>query len=176
MIRVIAGIAVLLSSTGFLHAQTECTRSMLQKAAASYIAAQEAGDMSKMSLAPDAKFQQDMSEIAGDKGLWNTALPIALHNSIYDVGRCKTFSEVIVAEGGHPYVIGTRLTVKDGKIAEIDSLVTHSERAGALRSASLAGACASCRGRRSHSTLRKWVGRPIKGNAGFPRRRRPSSF
>jgi len=100
---------------------------MLQKAAASYIAAQEAGDLSKMSLAPDAKFKQDMSEIAKDKGLWNTALPIALHNSIYDVGRCKTFSEVIVSEGGHPYVIGTRLTVKDGKIAEIDSLVTDKE-------------------------------------------------
>ena len=27
-----------------------------------------------------------------------------------------TFSEVIVTEGGHPYVLGTRLKVKDGKV------------------------------------------------------------
>jgi hypothetical protein len=65
-----------------------------------------------------------MSETGRDKGLWNTALPIAFHRSIYDVARCKTFTEVIVTEGGHPYVLGTRLTVKDGKVTEIDSLVT----------------------------------------------------
>lgn len=124
MIRILVSIAVLLSSTAFLHAQAECTRSMLQAAAASYIAAQEAGDLSKMSLADEVKFIEDMSETTKDKGLWNTALPIAFHRSIYDVGRCKTFSEVIVTEGGHPYVIGTRLTVEAGRITEIDSLVS----------------------------------------------------
>ena len=54
MIRVILSMLVLLSSTAFLHAEAECTRSMLQAAAASYIAAQEAGDLSKMSLAVSA--------------------------------------------------------------------------------------------------------------------------
>lgn len=102
----------------------KCDRAMLEAAVTSYIAAQESGDISKMSLAPDAKFKQNMSEIAKDKGLWNTALPIALHRSIYDVVRGKTFTEVIITEGGHPYVLGTRLTVDKGKITEIDSLVS----------------------------------------------------
>jgi len=124
MIRAILGVAILLSSTAFVHAQTECTRSMLQAATHSYIAAQTAGDLSKMTLAEKVKFIENMSDTTREKGLWNTALPIAFHRSIYDVGRCKTFSEVIVTEGGHPYVIGTRLTVKDGKVTEIDSLVT----------------------------------------------------
>ena len=101
-----------------------CSRSMLIEAADSYIAAQEAGDISKVSLAPDAKFLEDMSETTKDKGLWNTPLPIAHHRSIYDAGRCKTFTEAIVTEGGHPYVIGTRLTVDKGKVTEINSLVT----------------------------------------------------
>ena len=105
----------------------QCDREMLKAAVASYIAAQESGDISKMSLAPDAKFKENMSETTKDKGLWNTALPIAFHRSIYDVARCKTFSEVIVTEGGHPYVIGTRLTVDKGKIIEIDSLVTDKD-------------------------------------------------
>jgi len=123
MIRAILSMAILLGSTVFVNAQTVCTRSMLQAAADSYIAAQRAGDLSKMSLDPKVKFIENMSDTAKEKGLWNTALPIALSHSIYDVGRCKTFSEVIVTEG-KPYVIGTRLTVKDGKITEIDSLVT----------------------------------------------------
>jgi hypothetical protein len=124
MFRAIVSVAILLSSTALLHAQTECTRSVLQAATESYIAAQTAGDVTKISFAPKVKYLENMKEITQDKGLWNTALPIALHHSIYDVGRCKTFSEVIVTEGGHPYVIGTRLKVQDGKISEIDSLVT----------------------------------------------------
>ena len=77
----------------------ECDRAMLIDAAESYIAAQETGDISKMSLAKDAKFKRDMSEITKDKSLINTALPISFHRSIYDSARCKTFSEVVVTEG-----------------------------------------------------------------------------
>ena len=124
MIRAILSIAILLCSAALAQAQAECTRPMLQAAADSYIAAQTAGDMSKMSLAPKAKFFENMKEITKEKGLWNRALPIALHRSIYDTGRCMTFSEVIVTEGGHPYVLGTRLKLKDGMVTEIDSLVT----------------------------------------------------
>ncbi len=105
----------------------ECDRDMLKAATESYIAAQEAGDLSKMALADKVKFIEDMSEIEKDKGLWNTPLPVAHHLSIYDVGRCKTFTEVIVTEGGHKYVIGTRLEVDKGKIKEIDSLVTDKD-------------------------------------------------
>jgi hypothetical protein len=127
MIRAIVTMAILLSGSAAVRAQTECPRSMLQAATESYIAAQEAGDLSRMALAPEVKYIENMSETTKDKGLWNTALPIAFHRSIYDVGRCKTFTEVIVTEGGHPYVIGTRLTVKDGRVSEIDSLVTDED-------------------------------------------------
>jgi hypothetical protein len=124
MIRAIVSIVILLCSTALVQAQTECTRSMLQAATDSYIAAQTEGNPSKMALSPKVKYSENMKEITQDKGLWNTALPIAFHRSICDVGRCMTFSEVIVTEGGHPYVLGTRLKVKDGKVLEIDSLVT----------------------------------------------------
>jgi hypothetical protein len=127
MIRVIVSMAIFLSSAAILRAQERCTRSMLQAATDGYIAAQTAGALSKMSLAPKVKYIENMTETTKEKGLWNTALPIALHRSIYDVGRCKTFTEVIVTEGGHPYVIGTRLAVKDGKVSEIDSLVTDQD-------------------------------------------------
>ena len=129
MIREIVSVMILLSGAASLHAQTEreCTRSILKAATDSYITAQEAGDLSKMALASKVKYIENMNETTKDKGLWNTPLPIAFHRSIFDVGRCKTFSEVIVTEGGHPYVTGTRLKVEDGKVAEIDSLVTDDD-------------------------------------------------
>ncbi len=125
MIRAIVSLTILLSSTAVVRAQ--CTRSMLQAATDSYIAAQTAGDLSRVSLAPKIKYIENMQDTTKEKGLWNTALPIAFHRSILDVGRCKTFSEVIVTEGGHPYVIGTRLTLKGGQVTEIDSLVTDKD-------------------------------------------------
>jgi hypothetical protein len=77
-----------------------------------------------MSLAAQVKFFENMVEIKKDKGLWNTPLPIAFHRSIIDVDSCRTFTEVIITEGGNPYVLGTRLKLENGKISEIDSLVT----------------------------------------------------
>ncbi|MDM7997067.1 MAG: hypothetical protein QUT30_15455 [Acidobacteriota bacterium] len=124
MIRAIVGLALLWSTAAVGWAQNACTRSELQAATDSYIAAQTAGNLSKMALAPQVKYVENMSEIAKEKGLWNTPLPIAFHRSIYDVARCMTFTEVIVTEGGHPYVLGTRLKVKNGKVNLIDSLVT----------------------------------------------------
>jgi hypothetical protein len=126
MIRTTISLAILLAGSGAVYAQ-ECTRPMLQAAVESYLAAQTSGDISRMSLDAKAKFQENMIPTTREKGLWNTALPIAHTISIYDVPRCKTFTEVIVTEGGHPYVLGTRLAVKSGKITEIDSLVSDQD-------------------------------------------------
>jgi len=102
----------------------ECTRQSLQAATDSYLAAQKSGDRTKMAFADKVKYLENMSEVDAGKGLWNTALPIAFSRSFLDKDRCRTFSEVIVTEGGHPYVIGTRLSVDKGKITAIDSLVS----------------------------------------------------
>jgi len=129
MIRVFVSIAVLLCSTSFFRdsaaaAQTKgCSRTVLQAAVDSYLAAQGAGKPSKMDLAPKVKYVENMKEIKYDQGLWNTPLPIAFHRSILDVDSCRTFTEVIVTEG-QPYVLGTRLKVDNGRISEIDSLIT----------------------------------------------------
>ncbi len=77
-----------------------------------------------MSFAEKTKYLENMQDVAADKGLWNTAPPISLNRSFLDAKRCKTFSEVIVTEGSHQYVIGTRLSVDNGRITAIDSLVS----------------------------------------------------
>lgn len=102
-----------------------CTRQSLEAAVASYLAAQQAGDATKMALAEKVKYLENMAAISADKGLWNSPLPIAFSRSFYDEVRCRTFSEVIVTEPSHQYVIGTRLTVDRGRITGIDSLVSR---------------------------------------------------
>ena len=104
-----------------------CSREVLQKAVDSYVAAQASGDISKMVFGPNVRFMENMEPVEKEKGLWNTALPIAFHRSYLDPDICKSFTEVIVTEGDHQYVIGTRLTVEFGKITEIDSLVTDKD-------------------------------------------------
>jgi hypothetical protein len=122
--RTIATLVLLCAAAGAHAQQATCTRAQLQSAADSYIAAQRAGDVSKMALTDDAKLLENMSDVAKSAGLWNTALPIALARSFLDPIRCRTFTEVIVTEGNHQYVVGTRLYVKDAKITRVDSLVT----------------------------------------------------
>ena len=61
-----------------------CTRESLQTAVDSYVAAQKVGDRTKMVLADKVKYLENMGEVAADKGLWNTALPIAFSRSFLD--------------------------------------------------------------------------------------------
>lgn len=125
------GVCLSLAAKAGAQAQTAtpqayptCTRAELQAAVDSYLAAQNAGDASKVAFAEKSAFFENMAAVEKAKGLWNTALPISLSRSVLDSTRCKTFTEIVVTEGGHPYVIGTRLYVDAGKVTRIDSLVS----------------------------------------------------
>ena len=88
------------------------------------MAAQKSGDISALPLDPKAHFLQDMTTVDKAKGMWNTKLPVADAISFHDPVRCKTFTQIIVNDGGKPYVIGTRLYMNQGKILRVDRLVT----------------------------------------------------
>jgi hypothetical protein len=128
MIRAIVGIAILFCGASSIRdvnaAAGQCTRAELQAAVDSYLAAQKAGNLSKAPLADKVDYIENMSEVKKEQGLWNSPLPIAFSRSFLDVESCQSFTEVIITEGGNPYVLGTRLKVENGKISGIDSLIT----------------------------------------------------
>lgn len=124
MIRITSVFLAVLLLAANVQAQESCTHEVLQAAVDGYLAAQKSGDSAKMLLAANAKFFENMESVDKGNGLWNTALPIAYSNSFLDPVRCKSFTEVIVTKGDHQYVVGTRLTVADNKVTEINSLVT----------------------------------------------------
>ncbi|HXS79140.1 MAG TPA: hypothetical protein VN818_02605 [Gammaproteobacteria bacterium] len=129
----IAGACLLLGVVSFAEAQPPaqppaappvCTRAELKAAADSYVAAQKSGNVAGMAFADKVVFRENMADVAKEAGLWTKALPVALSRSFLDPVRCRTFTEVVVTEGDHQYVLGTRLYVDQRKITRVDSLVT----------------------------------------------------
>ncbi len=131
MIRAIA-LFVLLCSTLAVRAETiplpaaksGCTRPKLQAIADKYVKALKKGKPSLMPLASQVKYIERRKEVPLGQGIWKTPLVVDFCRTLIDVEICETFTEVISAKNTPQYVTGTRLKVVDGKITEIESLVS----------------------------------------------------
>jgi len=108
-----------------IFAQVACTRDGLQAATNLYIAAQTKGDPSGMPLANGLAYIENMQVVDIKAGVIQKPLKIDFHRTLIDTATCQTFTEVIVTDKSHPYVLGTRLRVNHDKIAEIESMVTQ---------------------------------------------------
>jgi hypothetical protein len=108
-------------------AQTACTRADLQSAVDSYLAAQKSGNTAALPLAASAKYIENAEASAFDKGIVKNALKIDFSRSLLDTEICETFTEVIVTDKAHPYVLGVRIKVANRKIAELEALVTDAD-------------------------------------------------
>jgi len=118
-------LSALLFAPAASFAQVNCTRDGLQAAADLYIGAQSKGDPSGMPLANGLAYIENMQVVDIKSGVIEKPLKIDFHRTLIDPATCQTFTEVIVTDKTHPYVIGTRLRINHDKIAEIESLVTQ---------------------------------------------------
>ncbi|MEO5926073.1 MAG: hypothetical protein ABIR70_19790 [Bryobacteraceae bacterium] len=106
------------------YAQVSCTRAGLQAAADLYVAAQKSGDTSKMPLAMGLGYWENHQVTPIANGLIKKAMKVDHVRSLIDTSTCQTFTEVIVTDKAAPYVLGTRMRVNHGLIAEIETLWT----------------------------------------------------
>jgi hypothetical protein len=112
-------IGTLLAPTA-VFAQLSCSRDGLQKAVDLYIAAQTKGDTSGMPLAAGLGYMENVAPADISKGIIKTPMKIDFNRSLLDPDTCQTFTEVIVTDKEHPYVLGTRMRVNHDKIAELE--------------------------------------------------------
>jgi len=105
-------------------AEVSCTRGGLQEAVDLYIKAQTNGDIASLPLATGVGYQENMEAADINEGMVNKPLEIDHHLSILDPDSCQTFTEVIVTDKKKPYVLGTRMRINHGKIAEVETLWT----------------------------------------------------
>lgn len=117
-------LAVLLAPAASF-AQVACTRDGLQAATNLYIDAQSKGDTSAMPLATGLAYIENMRVVDIKAGVIQKPLKIDFHRTLVDPTTCQTFTEVIVTDKTHPYVLGTRVRVNHDKIVEIESMVTQ---------------------------------------------------
>ena len=106
------------------YAQISCTREGLKAAADLYIAAQTKGDVSGLPLAKGLGYVENFKPVSIDEGLIKKPMKIDHQRTLVDPATCQTFTEVIVTDKASPYVLGTRLRVNHGLIAEIETLWT----------------------------------------------------
>ena len=119
--------SIILATPVRVRAQAACTRADLQSAVDSYLAAQRTGKADALPLAAAAKYIENTETSSFDKGILKNALKIDFSRSLLDTTICETFTEVIVTDKSHPYVLGVRTKVTNRKIAELETLVTDAD-------------------------------------------------
>jgi hypothetical protein len=116
---ILAGMAVA------ANASAECKREMLRDLAATYVAAQSAGNATMLPLAGDASYAENDEAMDIAEGVLAKALTIDFTRSFYDTTQCATFTELVAATDPHPYVIHTRMAVTEaGEVSNMESVVT----------------------------------------------------
>src|SRR6202167_3403765 len=120
-----AVLSAALLAPGASFAQLACTRDGLQATTDLYISAQGKGDPSGLPLAKGLAYIENMQVVDIKSGVIQKPLKIDFHRTLIDTAACQSFTEVIVTDKSHPYVLGTRLRINHDKIVEIESQVTQ---------------------------------------------------
>jgi hypothetical protein len=118
-------LAAVLLAPAASFAQVDCTRDGLQAATNLYLEAQSKGDTSGLPLATSVAYIENMQIVDIKTGVIQKPMKIDFHRTLIDPVTCQTFTEVIVTDKTHPYVLGTRIRVNHDKIVEIESMVTQ---------------------------------------------------
>jgi hypothetical protein len=121
----IAGVASLTATEA--GAQARCTRTYLQNAVDAFLAAQGKGDPSRLPLATSLAYVENGKSTPLEQSILHTALKIDFSRSLLDAVTCETFTEIVVTDKSHPYVIGSNLRLAKGEIVAIESLVSDQD-------------------------------------------------
>jgi len=104
----------------------DCDRACLKGMMTAYLNALVAHDSSKVPLAANVRFTEDSKDLKVGEGFWKTATKLGDYRQDFiDVKDQVVASLVIVEESGRPAKYTARLKVADGKITEIETMVTQ---------------------------------------------------
>lgn len=107
-------------------AAADCTRSMLQEAADSYVAAQATGNYNNIKLlSSTVSYMENNHTVDITKGVLSQPLMIAHNRSTLDTTQCATYTELIIVDPKNPTVSGTQMRFIGSNITLIDSIVSR---------------------------------------------------
>ncbi len=129
-VGLMAALSVGYVVTAVAAAPNPCNRVCLKDLANSYVAALVAHDPSKVPLAADVKFVENITPMKPGEGLWKTASEAPTTFAIYvpdPVSEQVGFIGMMKADG-KPIELALRLKVRDGQIVEVEHLVASNLR------------------------------------------------
>jgi hypothetical protein len=112
-------------ATASAAAPEPCNRACLKDLASSYLAALVAHDPSKVPLAGDLKFVENVTPMKAGEGLWKTASEVPTTFAVYvpdPISGQVGFIGVMKADG-KPIELALRLKVRHGQIVEAEHLI-----------------------------------------------------
>jgi hypothetical protein len=113
--------ALALSST----ATAQCTRDSLKSATKTLLNSFMTGSSSILS-SPSTLYTENEVNKSISTGIFSHPLNIAHNRSTFDTTQCATYTEIIVTDASHPYVIGTqmRFDQSNTSLSKIETIVT----------------------------------------------------
>jgi hypothetical protein len=126
-------VSVLIGGSAACASAADCDRECLRGFITQYLDALVAHNPNALPLSPKVRFTEDSVEMHLGEGLWKDASRIrAYRQDVLDVRQGIAASQVIVEEAGTPVFLVLRLKVADKKITEIETMVTRTQKEGAL--------------------------------------------
>jgi hypothetical protein len=136
MLRKILCSAALLSVVAFFPAlpapaagypvQPACDRACLESFADRYLAALATRDPSRLPWAPAVRFSENNVILRIGDGLWGTASGSATQVlKVTDTQRGRVGVIALIPQRGQPAYLGLMLTIVDGRISDVESLVNQ---------------------------------------------------
>jgi hypothetical protein len=114
-------------------AAKSCDRECLRGFITQYLNAMVVHNPRALPVAPNARFTENSRVLELGDGLWQTVSGLgAYRQDILDVSWQTAASQVVVEESGKPVLFVLRLKVDKGKVSEIETMVTRSQKEGAL--------------------------------------------
>ena len=108
-------------------AQGVCDRADLKAATESYVTAQTTGDTTPMKFSLWVDYMENLEESSMSTGVISKPQKVDFHRSVLDTQSCSSFTEVIITDPAHPYVLGALMTARGGQIGGIDVMVTDAK-------------------------------------------------
>ncbi|KAF9533803.1 hypothetical protein CPB83DRAFT_409433 [Crepidotus variabilis] len=119
---ILASIASLIAPS-----MAACDYTQLQSLTSTYVASQAAGQQLPSTITTaDTKYTENFQSATLQSSILTQPLKIDHNRSLHDTVACATFTELIVTDKKHPYVIGTQIRLSDdgSVVKSIDTLVT----------------------------------------------------
>lgn len=125
--RLALAVGLLCAAGPALAQGAPCTRADLQKVTDAYLKAQSLGDPTPIPLGGWVNYTEQGEMGTMSTGILSKPLKIDFHRTLFDTQGCASFTEVIVADPAHPYVLGAKLQMRGDAVQEIEMLVTDKD-------------------------------------------------